>query len=307
MPAHYPIRAVARLTGIAVDTLRAWERRYQAVKPGRSARGRLYDDADVRRLVLLRGAVERGHAIGQVATLSDAELQELTGASFGPATTPNRQRVDSGSTAAPSELQSLVQAIERLDQTAANTELGRLALLLSSRDLVHRVVLPLMRLTGQRWERGTLQIAHEHMVSAAVRNLLGGLLRLHQGLADAPRMLLTTPVGEMHEFGILAAALLAVAEQYDVSYLGPNLPVRDILFAAAQNPPQVVVLAITEVNATAAVRDDLRQLAAEMPSETALWLGGSGAGAVSAEIPRILVVTDFTEFESHLKRVRSAG
>jgi DNA-binding transcriptional MerR regulator len=29
--AHYPIRAVARLTGLSLDTLRAWERRYQVV------------------------------------------------------------------------------------------------------------------------------------------------------------------------------------------------------------------------------------------------------------------------------------
>ena len=46
----YPIRAVSRLTGISVDTLRAWERRYEAVVPGRGQRGRSYSDADVARL-----------------------------------------------------------------------------------------------------------------------------------------------------------------------------------------------------------------------------------------------------------------
>ncbi|MCX6620756.1 MAG: MerR family transcriptional regulator, partial [Acidobacteria bacterium] len=61
MPTLYPIRAVAKLTGIPVDTLRAWERRYRAVTPDRSARGRLYSDAEVRRLLLLRTAVDGGH------------------------------------------------------------------------------------------------------------------------------------------------------------------------------------------------------------------------------------------------------
>lgn len=36
-PAHYPIRAVSKLTGVAIDTLRAWERRYSAVTPIRGA------------------------------------------------------------------------------------------------------------------------------------------------------------------------------------------------------------------------------------------------------------------------------
>jgi DNA-binding transcriptional MerR regulator len=67
----YPIRAVAKLTGLSIDTLRAWERRYAAVEPQRDDRGRLYSETDVRRLHLLRAAVERGHAIGRLATLSD--------------------------------------------------------------------------------------------------------------------------------------------------------------------------------------------------------------------------------------------
>ena len=65
----YPIRAVSKQTGISIDTLRAWERRYQVVSPQRDERGRLFSAADVRRLKLLRAAVDQGHAIGQLAAL----------------------------------------------------------------------------------------------------------------------------------------------------------------------------------------------------------------------------------------------
>ena len=78
-PAHYPIRAVSKLTGIGIDTLRAWERRHGAVTPIRDDRGRMYTDADVARLRLLRGAVEHGHSIGRLAGLTDAELRHLAG------------------------------------------------------------------------------------------------------------------------------------------------------------------------------------------------------------------------------------
>src|SRR4249920_1224114 len=81
--ASYPIRAVSKLTGIGIDTLRAWERRHGAVTPIRDDRGRVYTDADIARLRLLRGAVEHGHTIGRLAGLTDAELRHLatTGAS----------------------------------------------------------------------------------------------------------------------------------------------------------------------------------------------------------------------------------
>jgi DNA-binding transcriptional MerR regulator len=75
--ARYPILAVSRLTGIGIDTLRAWERRHQAVTPVRDDRGRMYTNADIARLRLLRGAVEHGHSIGRLAGLTDAELRNL--------------------------------------------------------------------------------------------------------------------------------------------------------------------------------------------------------------------------------------
>ena len=80
---QYPIRAAASLTGLSIDTLRAWERRYQAVTPNRGKRGRAYGEGHIRRLILLRDAVVRGHAIGQVAGLEDGELEKLL---LGPAT-----------------------------------------------------------------------------------------------------------------------------------------------------------------------------------------------------------------------------
>ena len=60
-----------------MDTLRAWERRYNAVTPARTERGRLYDERAIRRLLLLKSAVESGRSIGNVASLPDAQLEEL--------------------------------------------------------------------------------------------------------------------------------------------------------------------------------------------------------------------------------------
>lgn len=72
---QYRIAAVSRLTGIPVPTIRMWERRYAVVSPARSAgNGRLYSRADIDRLLLLKSAVDAGHAIGTVAHLADEQI-----------------------------------------------------------------------------------------------------------------------------------------------------------------------------------------------------------------------------------------
>jgi DNA-binding transcriptional MerR regulator len=61
-----------------VATLRVWERRYGVTQPLLSASGqRLYSEADVRRLALLKQLSDLGHAIGSLAGLDMAQLQQV--------------------------------------------------------------------------------------------------------------------------------------------------------------------------------------------------------------------------------------
>ena len=72
------INAVSQITGIPVDTLRAWERRYEIVKPVRNdGSRRLYSDTDIETLTLAKLLVDRGHAISSVAKLNIKELKDL--------------------------------------------------------------------------------------------------------------------------------------------------------------------------------------------------------------------------------------
>lgn len=72
--------AVARMLRMPVATLRVWERRYQLTDGQRSASGqRLYSADEVRRLALIRQLADLGHAIGQLAPLDMAQLQQLAG------------------------------------------------------------------------------------------------------------------------------------------------------------------------------------------------------------------------------------
>lgn len=72
------IGTVAKLTGVSVHTLRAWEKRHSVVSVLRSDTGRrLYRPEDVYRLRLLRKLTMSGHSIGNIASLDDAQLEQM--------------------------------------------------------------------------------------------------------------------------------------------------------------------------------------------------------------------------------------
>ena len=70
MNTGYRIGAVAKLTGISTDTIRAWERRYGVVEPNRGENNnRYYSDVDVTKLLSVKRLVDAGQAIGTICTI----------------------------------------------------------------------------------------------------------------------------------------------------------------------------------------------------------------------------------------------
>lgn len=308
----YPIRAVSKKTGISIDTLRAWERRYQVVAPQRDERGRLYTEADMQRLRLLSAAVEKGHSIGRVAALKNEDLEALVLEAPGAATAPAAQEAESVkplmTAVAPdsvSRLGSVMSAIGRLDYANAERELSLLAAVLPPRELVHHVALPLMRQVGEAWHAGRLGIAQEHMASSLLRNLLGGLFPLHRRAAPRGKLLFATPSGEHHEFGILVSAMLAAGGGMGIVYLGTNLPGEEIVAAAQKTAPLAVVLGYVGANGAKIGLAEIESVAHKLPAQIELWIGGTRNAPMIEELrkTRALLIDDFSLLEQHLMRL----
>lgn len=74
---HYRIGEVATLTGVSIDSIRAWEKRYKAVVPARDEKNvRIYSGDDIRRLKLMQQLVDRGARISDIAQLDETVLKE---------------------------------------------------------------------------------------------------------------------------------------------------------------------------------------------------------------------------------------
>ncbi len=229
----YSLGAVARLTGLSPHVLRAWERRYGAVKPLRTPGGtRRYRESDVARLRRLRAAVQSGHSISEVANASDDELDRrlrLAPASPTPSLAP------------------LLEAIEGLDGPGAERLLGAQLAALGPARFVASVASPLLRAIGSRWETGQLCIASEHMASSILRSLLGSALRTTTAAMQAPPVLFTTLPGEAHELGSLMAAVTTADAGGHPVFVGGNLPVSDIVGAAETVGAAAVAVGVCHV------------------------------------------------------------
>jgi len=299
-PAQYPIRAVSKLTGVAIDTLRAWERRHSAVTPIRDDRGRMYTDADVARLRLLRTAVARGHTIGRVAGLTDAELRRLAGAgeeaiAQAEVAPVRRTSIDAA---------ALSAALQKYDATAIDQQISRLAAVLPPLELLRDVLMPVLAQVGDEWHRGPARIAHEHLMSSTMRNILGSFLRLYARPEVSTRLLFATLAGERHEIGTLGAAMLAASSGLGVAYLGPDLPAREIIESVGPAGAQVLVLGLTATSAGKARERELRTIVRDLPKEVELWAGGRGAARHAALIsPRGLVLRDYNAYQHELARI----
>jgi len=281
----YSLGAVSRLTGLSPHVLRAWERRYQAVSPLRTAGGtRRYRESDVARLRLLAAATGAGHPIGDVAGLSETEL---------------RRRIAGPQEESRPPLGRILEAIDRLDAEQTERLLGLQLAALGPRSFVEAVVEPLMREVGDRWEKDRLCVAAEHLTSASVRNLLGSALRLMPHSSQSSPILFTTLAGERHELGALACALVALDLGAYAIYLGPDLPTGEIVAAAGATRSGAVAVSTSQCAPLRQRERGVRELRRALPRDVALWVGGSGNKGLSLPA-RVERIKDLEELEQKI-------
>jgi DNA-binding transcriptional MerR regulator/methylmalonyl-CoA mutase cobalamin-binding subunit len=297
---RHPIRVVARRTGLKPDLIRAWERRYGAVAPGRSAtRRRFYSDAEIDRLALLSRVVRAGHTISQVAQLPNAELEELIArdaSSQAPAAEPTDR---TGAWMA-----SCLSAVQRLDPCDLEASFHRASVELSAPELLDNLLAPLLEAIGEQWRVGTLRPYHEHMASAVIRSFLGTTRGDISPLA--PVFLAATPARQRHEIGALLATASAAAVGWRVLYLGPDLPPEEIAAAALHQGARVVALSLVYPPDDALLRDELRRLRRLTGPNVEMIVGGRASAAYADTLREIgaLRLDDLRELRQRLEAVR---
>jgi DNA-binding transcriptional MerR regulator/methylmalonyl-CoA mutase cobalamin-binding subunit len=304
---RHPIQVVARRSGLTPDVLRAWEKRYSVVTPARSEGGRrLYSDADVERLRLIQEAMAGGRRIGQLAALSPDELLELVKEDRLAAAS---QPVKAGPVAPHADpdvyLAECIDAVKSLDSSWLRTSFGRAVIALRPEAFIDGVATPLMHRIGQLWSEGKLTPGHEHLASTVIRQTVAEVTDALQPQNGASRLVVAAPAHQRHEIGAMLAAATAALEGWHVTYLGGDLPARDIALAAEQSAARAVALSLTHPADDPHLEEELKSLRLMLPDSVSILIGGQVAAAYRHTIDSIGAVhtADLASLRAALQQI----
>lgn len=253
------IGELAARTGLSVDRIRAWERRYHLLAPSRSSGGyRLYTEDDLRTLLAMRDLVSAG------VPASEAARRLLT--------EEKRPRSDSSQTLTQSLLRRLRNATDCWDEAAMQTTLDEAFATFDFETLVGRLFVPFLVELGERWSSGDITVAHEHFASSLLR---GRLLAFARGWdrGFGPRLILACVPGELHDLPLVMFGILARRRGWRITFLGADTPLATVRTAHASFGLAAVVFASTTEESFLLHARELRTLF----DRSYAALGGEGA------------------------------
>jgi len=273
----YKIGTLAKKTGYSPNLLRAWEKRYGFLKPLRGSGGqRIYPEEDLRLLLVIRGELERGRSIGELALLGRAKLLQTAGVPVGsgvirePQPVPHLGEYESF-------VSPIVAAASNLDLPALTASLDAAFSRLSPDVVVHKVIPAAMARIGSEWEKGRVTVAGEHMVSSLTEYRLRNLFeasgpRFASSSAQAPVICACFP-DEQHRIGILSVAYCLARQGLPVLYLGASLPFAALEKSIKQVGAASVWLSVTSAEILQSNRQQFIHLLARYP-QVRFILGG---------------------------------
>lgn len=196
----YRIHVAAQLSGVRVELIRAWERRYGVLRPQRTPAGyRVYTEADVAVLKQLKQLTEEGVSISEAVKL----LPRLEAEQARPL---RPSAVEASATAVEGWCEQVLEAAQAYDQQRVSQVLDEVLAALPPLKAYDEVLVPVLRAVGERWHAGALTVVQEHLVSQVVRARVVSLLHVAPHNEGAWHVVLACLPEEQHEVGLLGAA-----------------------------------------------------------------------------------------------------
>ena len=288
--ALYPIRTVSDLTEVNAITLRAWERRYGLFEPVRKASGhRLYTQAHIDLITRVVGLLDRGMRIGQVKAQLEAEGaaqkdQEVVNDIW-------KRYVD-----------RMISAVIQFNEEGLEETYGDALSLYPTDTVTQKLLMPLLKELGRRWEEDEGSIAEEHFFGFYLRNKLGARFHHRSKAKSGPRLLLSCLPGDRHETGLLLFALAASVAGYRVILLGADMPLEELPAAVRKTGCEAIIL-------SGLLRPGSELLTRALPSLNAqagvpVFIGGQSSIKVHDVLKRVRIHVVGTDINAGLARIR---
>lgn len=236
---RYRIQTVVSMTGVSAATLRAWERRYGLPRPARSgAAYRLYSDRDVESILQLRDLCARGMAPSEAARLiNEGAVPKAVLAASTPEPVAGGPYVQL--------VAASLRAITACDSRELEQVLQRARLGMTAVELLDQLVAPVMHEVGERWHRGKLSVAAEHLASEQLGTLARELLRLLRPAEDRGSVVLACLAWETHTLALYLVGARLAQWGLQPLLLGGRLPAEELARVVEQRAPVLVALSVS--------------------------------------------------------------
>lgn len=266
----FRIHVAAEMSGVNEGLIRAWERRYGVLKPRRTPSGyRAYTELDIEVLKRLKRLTSEGVSIAEAVALLPTLRKEAKDALEAPRKAPGAEQLDRWR-------EDVLTAAGKLDQPAVESVLDEAMASLPPVAFFEDVLAPLLREVGERWHRGTMTVAEEHLVTHAARQRV--LALLHQAPRRARRHVVAACFPkEDHELGLMGAALRFRHEGWRVTFLGARTPLEHLARVVRAVQPDLVALSAVGDEGVKDFRATLSAMKDVLPASVPVVIGGAAA------------------------------
>lgn len=289
------ISEVERDTGLAKETLRVWERRYDFPQPERDEQGeRLYPHTQVEQLRIIRRLMDHGFRPGKIVGKNLGQLQEMLD-SISNQIVPVEQA---------SRSVGLLKLLRLHRSLELRQALNRILALDGLKRFITETIAPLNRAVGDAWLRGDLTIPEEHLYTQQVQNVLRHAIQSQPCMDDRPNVLLATFPDEAHLLGILMVEALCLAEGAHCVSLGTQLPISDIAKYAQEGQFDVVALSFSGAYPAREAVRDLVHFRERLDPAIEVWAGGQALRNKQRRLTGVRVASELDVIPALIKSWR---
>lgn len=255
----YNIKVVLNKTGIAADTLRAWERRYGLPVPQRTQGGhRLYSERDIETIKWLLAKQTEGLSISRAVDMWNENIASGSDPLAGSASTASVSPLAIPPAAPDSTLATLraewVEACTDFDETTAEQILNQAFSVFPIEAVCTELIQKGISDIGSLWYENRLSVQQEHFASGLAMRRLDALLSAAPAPSRKETILVGCPATEWHTFTPLLLSLLLRRRGYKVIYLGANVPADRFTETAKDTKADVVLLVAQQLTSAATLQ-----------------------------------------------------
>jgi DNA-binding transcriptional MerR regulator len=217
----FSIKDLENLSGIKAHTIRIWEKRYNILEPMRTDTNiRLYDLLSLQKLLNITLLHDYGYKISKIASYPEDQIPVLV------------REIISEKSAKNHAISAFKMAMMDFDQELFFTTYAQLLSEKSFKEIFYQVFIPLMTELGLLWQSETITPAHEHFISYLIKQKLlinTEKLQVLRPTKTDKVFVLSLPMNEVHELGLMYLNYETLLHGYKTIYLGESMPIENLL------------------------------------------------------------------------------